>query len=83
MFRRYLLYSPISLKSVAATALPILVYRDSAGWPFQITRTAANESDVAPITSLPLPPGLQAGDILDWQAGSLASRAIFSTALSN
>ena len=82
MFRRHLLFSLISLIGVVGTALPIAVYRHSAGWPFQITRTASDEPAVAPIAGLPLPPGLQAGDILDWQAGSQTSRAILSTALS-
>jgi GAF domain len=80
MYRRYLLFSLVSLIGVAGVVLPFLFYHEATGLPFLTAHSSAGQLAVAPLPGVALPPGLQAGDLFDWQAMTPQARAAVLTA---
>lgn len=82
MPRRYLIFAMVSLLGVIFATLPIFQYPNAAGLPFQVERTATGELAVVALPGIPLPAGLEAGDVIDWTALSSGMRMVVNTTMS-
>ena len=76
---KYFWFSLLTLVSLLACASALQSLDHSYAVPFQTTRISASSWRVSQLQQLPLPAGLQAGDILDGRLQSATTRAWLAT----